>query len=384
MPRQRHSRREEQTPSIELPKATTRIHSLDSLRAAMMALGILFHGACTYTTLPLAPVWPFKDRATTPVCDVVLVLTHAFRMPLFFLLAGFFANLLFQRAGMADFFRNRGKRILLPFAVGWLLLDAPTVGGMVYGSAIYGPSPGLALKTYFESGAFFHTPTTIHLWFLNYLLYFYVGAVLFALISRAILPISVRQAVGRCFRMLVSSPLRAVIFAVPTAVTLMSSRTGGFDTDTRFVPRLTGVTAYAVFFGLGWLLWDNKDLLPRLQRHAGIQMLFALLLAPVSILSYSRVLRSLPRYEAQAHTLAVITTALVCWLLIFGLIGLAQQYWDQNNARVRYLADASYWMYLAHAHRSLAPSSVGTLEFASTNQVSDCRLGYDGHYTCHL
>src|SRR4051812_29702453 len=152
-------------PSIELPKATTRIHSLDSLRAAMMALGILFHGACTYTTLPLAPVWRFKDRATSPLCDVVFVLTHAFRMPLFFLLAGFFANLLYQRAGMRDFFLHRGKRILLPFAAGWLLLYAPTVGGLVYGSAIYGPSPGLALKTYFQSGAFLRSVGTIHFWF---------------------------------------------------------------------------------------------------------------------------------------------------------------------------------------------------------------------------
>lgn len=36
------------------------------------------------------------------------------------------------------------------------------------------------------------------------------------------------------------------------------------------------------------------------------------------------------------------------WLLIFGFLGLAQRYLSRENNHMRYLADASYWMYLVH------------------------------------
>jgi glucan biosynthesis protein C len=314
----------------------------------MMALGIVFHGAATYTTFPVGPVWRFKDRAVTPVCDVLFFLTHAFRMPLFFVLAGFFANLLFERVGTAAFFRHRAKRILVPFVVGWLLLYLPTASGMVYGAAIYTPSPWLAVRTYFRSGAFLHHLTTMHLWFLYYLLYFYAAILLLRWTSRALLGTSAREAVGCWFRSLVRSPFRAVIFAVPTACVLAFMRTGGFDTDTGFVLRPTVVAAYAIFFGFGWLLWQAKDLLPRFQRHADIHVLLALLIAPLNIFFGSRNFRSLPRYDGEAHAIVALTTSLICWLLIFGLMGLAQRYMNRNSGRVRYLADASYWMYLVH------------------------------------
>ena len=334
--------------SVELPKLAARIHSLDSLRASMMALGIVFHGAATYTTFPLGPVWRFKDRAVTPVCDVLFFLTHAFRMPLFFVLAGFFANLLFERVGTSAFFRHRAKRILAPFVVGWLLLYLPTASGMVYGARIYTPSPWLAVRTYFGSGAFLHHLTTMHLWFLYYLLYFYPAILMVRLTSRAFLRTSARETVRRWFRSLVHSPVRAVIFAVPTACVLAFMHTGGFDTDTGFLLRPVGLAAYAIFFGFGWLLWQARDLLPRFQRHAAIHVLLALLIAPLNIFFGIRNFRSQPRYDGEAHAIVVVTTSLICWLLIFGLIGLAQRYMNESSGRVRYLADASYWMYLVH------------------------------------
>jgi peptidoglycan/LPS O-acetylase OafA/YrhL len=67
-------------------KDQRRYHALDGLRAGMMLLGIVFHAALPYTTLPR---WPFKDSSTHPVFDVLTVFLHIFRVPIFFAMAGF-------------------------------------------------------------------------------------------------------------------------------------------------------------------------------------------------------------------------------------------------------------------------------------------------------
>ena len=40
--------------------------------------------------------------------------------------------------------------------------------------------------------------------------------------------------------------------------------------------------------------------------------------------------------------------ALAIWCWVAGLIGLAMQVFSKRNAAIRYVADASYWIYLAH------------------------------------
>jgi glucans biosynthesis protein C len=75
-------------------KDQRRYHALDGLRAGMMLLGIVFHAALPYTTLPR---WPFKDSSTHPVFDVLTVFLHIFRVPIFFAMARFFAALLWER-----------------------------------------------------------------------------------------------------------------------------------------------------------------------------------------------------------------------------------------------------------------------------------------------
>ena len=97
----------------------SRYHSLDALRGLMMLLGIYLHAAVAYSEYGN---WPWKDGSTTRLFDVSLGLIHVFRMPVFYVMAGFFAALLLERRGVVGFARNRAIRILVPFAVGWAVL----------------------------------------------------------------------------------------------------------------------------------------------------------------------------------------------------------------------------------------------------------------------
>ena len=78
-----------------------RYHALDSLRAAMMFLGIVLHAGLSYSHMPRSATWPFKDARATVVADVVMTASGLFRMPVFFLLAGFFAASLHRKRGRA-------------------------------------------------------------------------------------------------------------------------------------------------------------------------------------------------------------------------------------------------------------------------------------------
>ena len=73
-------------------------HALDSLRGFAMFLGVLLHVAISFMSRPPA-FWPVRDSEPTPLADVFLLAAHDFRMQLFFLLAGFFGCLLYQRYG---------------------------------------------------------------------------------------------------------------------------------------------------------------------------------------------------------------------------------------------------------------------------------------------
>ena len=81
----------------------TRYHELDALRAVAMLLGVVLHAF-----LFLIPIgWVGQDpwAKAVPIEQnpyvYLLAAIHGFRMPVFFLLSGFFTAMLWQRRGTA-------------------------------------------------------------------------------------------------------------------------------------------------------------------------------------------------------------------------------------------------------------------------------------------
>ena len=82
-----------------MSSTSDRYHSLDALRASMMLLGLVLHSAVSYIREPLPEAWPYKDPNTSTLFDLVVFFIHLFRMPVFFVAAGFFGAMLMQRDG---------------------------------------------------------------------------------------------------------------------------------------------------------------------------------------------------------------------------------------------------------------------------------------------
>ena len=86
-----------------------RLHSLDAMRGILMLVGVYFHLALNYKAEKEGNGHMFFDWITSQ--------THYFRMPAFFILAGFFGALLYYRRGVKSMMLNRFKRILLPLVI---------------------------------------------------------------------------------------------------------------------------------------------------------------------------------------------------------------------------------------------------------------------------
>ncbi|MFN3192352.1 MAG: acyltransferase family protein [Aureliella sp.] len=147
------------------PKSGTqvRFHDLDALRAGAMLLGIVLHAALSFGTIP----WPVKDSIQSETYDYLFECIHGFRMPLFFMLSGFFTAMLWRKRGLSGLVRQRGYRIGIPLFVSCLtiipcmwaisLLASRATSGQpenpeVWEAIATGDFP--AVKTAIESGKF--------------------------------------------------------------------------------------------------------------------------------------------------------------------------------------------------------------------------------------
>jgi glucans biosynthesis protein C len=324
-----------------------RYHALDSLRAAMMLLGVWLHTVVGYSH---DGGWPYKDAHPTAVYDWTLGLIHTFRMPVFFLMAGFFGALLWAR-GPRPFVRNRAMRILAPLALFWAWMF-PVVLWMAAWSRSWNHADGVSRATRFLfSGAFLEQIHPLHLWFLEYLLILY--AIAFAVVRVVELGCRDRRIAGLCaqinglYRQALASRWRPAILAVPSAGALMLMRGAFLEDPPGFLPVPRIVIAYTIPFFFGWLLFRNRDLLETFQRHAWTQVALALALLAAWMI-FMAPIQGRPEYWHWVKPLRAAAGSLLLWLVAFGLTGVFLRYFSEEHPSGRYLADGAYWMYLMH------------------------------------
>ena len=154
---------------------------------------------------------------------------------------------------------------------------------------------------------------------------------------------------------------------------------GVIPTPLSFIPEPVPLVAHGIFFAVGWMLFRHVDLLPVLRGHARRNIVLALLLLPLSglVLRFRSLITPAgsfgplpPGAEASlaagsvgdldltqssvwpigllAQLILAITCSLIIWLLVLGVTGLFLRGNDRPNRALRYLADASYWLYLVH------------------------------------
>jgi len=333
--------------------STERLHALDAVRAFALLLGVVFHAGFSFIPGLIPGLWAMTDNSPSSTIGVLLFTAHIFRMSLFFFVAGFFARMLFHRGGARGFWVNRSKRILLPLVAGWPIIFPAvaavwvwgltrTFGGTLPAAPANAPAP--------PPGAF---PWT-HLWFLYYLLVLYT---IVLTVRAAWLAIDrggwLRRATDASVRWLVHTGATAVVIALPVALALFFRREWvawfGIPTpDHSVIPELASLVGYGTALSFGWLIHRQADLLNVWARQWTLHLAGALAGTAVCLSLAGIAPAFVPIATGGVKLAFALAYSLSIWCWSLAILGLATRFLSHANGTIRYVADASYWIYLVH------------------------------------
>ena len=135
------------------PVTSERFNALDRARATAMLLGVFYHALLFGGMVGGAPPMGFgPPGGPGGGFNGAMMLQdwlHSFRMPLFFLISGFFCRMMFQKYGMRTYLYRRWSRIGLPLLIGiftfvplYQFASESFRGGPGMGSPMGGPPGG--------------------------------------------------------------------------------------------------------------------------------------------------------------------------------------------------------------------------------------------------
>jgi len=339
-----------------------RIAALDGLRAAAMLLGVCLHGSVSYMSGRMPGlIWVVRDSTCHSFFDFLFWWLHAFRLPLFFFLAGFFAALLESERGPAGLLAHRTRRLLAPFLGGCILILPVTfyiwaAGWLVGGHCTVRQILAVKFRPPIQSELY----GPLHLWFLQDLFLLNVAFCIYRWLSRRItfaftfLPIDCQtpSLQGVNFVKSFLSRVREWWSELPLWLSVPSTFVLGINLQpvvahhNSFYPDKWRLLYYGLFFAAGAAVYPRRKFLPEICRSWGF---YLALTAPLTALLLPLLQRHLAQPEEwPTRWVLAATLSLLAWLSLFGLLGLGLRYGDRHQPQLRYLADASYWVYLCH------------------------------------
>lgn len=314
----------------------SRILWLDGARAALMLLGVVLHAADVFTD---PNEWLVGHDPGHPAFNLVAWFIHTFRMPAFFIIAGFFCAYSWRRFAPAAFLRSRLAKIGIPLAATALTFN---LWQDIFLKLKDGEADGLA--GYFTDGhlgAFFTEGLwQSHLWFLTYLILYHLAFALAAPAMRilGLVPLAERLVTPARQPLLASPYLLALLCILPP--TLASLLPSLWDT---ILAIFTGyhLLLYLPYFAFGLVAHRRRAVLDAFCRFHAIDLP---VLAAALLIAY--------RQPALTGTdlddvLQVYAYGLSAWLLA-RLVFVACRRAVSTGRVVAYLSDASFSVYLFH------------------------------------
>ncbi len=354
-----------------------RYHGLDFVRAMAMILGVVIHtvGSFGADINPGGGSGEYKGHHYNSFIGDSI---HLFRMQLFFLLAGFFAEMVKGKKGMKLLMYDRIKRIVVPVLFGLLFmvpliwaLTGWSAGGM-YTNTYDGLGWFERYKTAFLWGAFTKIDISPvfdlwHFWFVYFLMYYYIMHWLFSLFGKKDFLFSKNKFLNFLVTKSIFNKhgfLLLGMLCFPIHYSLQSPLfyPSGFNFQ------VNELVYYFIYYLFGVYLFKNKDLLNYLSKNCWYYLLISL---PFVFVIHEQTIRhdlmNTVVVDITSWNIAtmhiweegiiangfnkVIIVAIRCtisWTLCLSFIGMAQRYLSKENKYTRYLADSAYWVYWVH------------------------------------
>ncbi|NCN08379.1 MAG: acyltransferase family protein [Leptospira sp.] len=157
---------------------TNRFLYLDNLRSFALLLGLIFHSAIVYAE---SVGYAIKSIERSIWFDHFCYFIHAFRMPLFFFLSGYFSEMVWKRKGWKVYLNTRSTRLVLPFVIGVLFL-AP----IQYYIVMLNKGGNFSFLDFYLQNWLRGFDGLSHLWFLQYLILYCIILVFFSYLKESL------------------------------------------------------------------------------------------------------------------------------------------------------------------------------------------------------
>jgi hypothetical protein len=227
-----------------------------------------------------------------------------------------------------------------------------------------------------------------HLWFLHRLLALYVAALALHALGARFVAAGGRRRLDAAVGALARSRLAALWLALAPVPALLAMRGFGIDTPHRSPwPHPPTTLLYGILFGVGWLTHRQPALLEALthgwKAHLGLGLLLVLPTHRLPLGAASG--GGMPDPD---HWLRWLHAPLYGWMLgafALGFLGLFVHRRRRPSAAWRWIADASYWVYIVHLPLVMVLQVLvarveahWSLKFAAISAVvlATCLLGY--------
>jgi glucan biosynthesis protein C len=306
-----------------------RYHNLDFLRAFAMMMGLVMHAPLLFWQPDFAKVFGIENIAPAEEwINIIGRYINNWRMPLFFLLSGFFSVLIIKRKGTSQFIRDRLIRVGLTCLVFSSLYDI-------------------------ADGSFDFT--THHLWFLYELMIF---VFCFSFLYRV-------QTIKDLLDREISIRILLILFLWLVATVPLANILNNWwhplawkPSTTYFDLKLGNMVYYFSYFLVGVIFYSNQHIFTKLKNSKTILAIGILAVLAFLLRVYSDYLtlggiddlRNLA--QMQFDPIMVICNSLligvntILWCLFF--IGLTSKFIVSGSAILRWFVELSYPIYIIH------------------------------------
>ena len=324
-----------------------RIYAFDTLRTIMVLLGIMLHAAAIYCAKDNSQPDSLTDTLNhSQFFDLLVDLIHTFRMPVFFVISGFFTAMLAVENGYKKMIHNRLNRLVYPFIAGVLIMIPISIYFInLYQNSIQHPtSPFNITFNYLPNVFNLSNLNTYHLWFLYYLICF---CFLFYFLSNYVgkwFP-NFRSKLNSYFNYIFHLKGLPLIFMLKTIFFLGIMGTIRLTTESKFSISIPVFLTYLTFFTFGWFLYKNRHRMDTFTYYPFLLIGGGLLLFTMRWL----LLTLYPDYETnRLFYILLLSYGVSIWLFIYGFLGVFFKYFNAYSSIAKYISDGSYWIYLIH------------------------------------
>lgn len=322
------------------PAALQRHYGMDWLRVGAFVLLIIYHVGFSFTP------WGFQtpSRGVVSWAEIPLLGLSSWRLALLFAISGYASAALLRKDGdQRAFFKSRMLRLGIPLLFGLTVIVPPQPYlGLVHSGYGHGYGYFLLHDAFsFRKVGFEDLPTTMHMWFVIYLLA-YTAALCAAL---AWLPAGwlakTRSITERLFSGRLLLPLGIGLIFV---VRLLPY--GWTDIHSFMLDRAAHLHYFGMFL-FGFVLRGSETI----RQAIASQWKVAL---GLSVLAYGWVIRDCLLYPGNIPTPAEwqqplsFAKSVQCWGMVIALFGIADRFWNFDSKWRATLVEAVFPIYIAH------------------------------------